>query len=267
MGAVLVMLGLPCFFPLTMTVSHHWPKAVLFDLDDTLWPIGPVIEQAEHSLFAWFREHAPRLAAAHSIDSLRKARLELLARRPELGIDLARLREIALRDAFEEVGEELALVELAMEQFCAFRNAVTPYPDVAPGLVALNARTLVGSVTNGVADLAVIGLAGHFRVSVAAREFGRAKPDPGIFRAACELLAVAPHDALYVGDDLHIDVQGAQQAGLRAVWMNRAAKAPSGDAADIRPEAEVRSLAGLLAWLDGAPHPDLVMSRIAPNCL
>ena len=32
---------------------------------------------------------------------------------------------------------------------------------------------------------------------------------------------VAPGEALYVGDDILLDVQAAQKAGLRAVWLNR----------------------------------------------
>lgn len=232
-----------------MIRRHPWPKAVLFDLDDTLWPIAPVILEAEKLLYAWLGAHAPRVAERFTIDSLRQARLELLATRPEFGIDLGALRHAGLIAAFEQVGEDAGKVELAMTEFFAARNAVTPYDDVVPGLERLKRMTLVGSVTNGVADLQTIGLAHHFQASVAAREFGRAKPDPGIFLAGCAALDVAPSDTLYVGDDLLLDVQGAQRAGLRAAWMNRAGKV-NHLADEVRPDVEVSSLDGLLAWLD-----------------
>jgi putative hydrolase of the HAD superfamily len=96
--------------------------------------------------------------------------------------------------------------------------------------------------------LQTIGLARHFDASVAAPSFGVAKPDPRIFLEACRLLGVAPGEAVYVGDDLLLDVAGAQGAGLRAVWMNRVGKrneAPE----QVRPDAEVDSLDGLLDWL------------------
>jgi FMN phosphatase YigB (HAD superfamily) len=100
-----------------MTSPRAWPKAILFDLDDTLWPIAPVIVQAEESLFAWLRRHAPRVAERFTIDSLRKARLQLLARQPEFHLDLGKLRRAGLHAAFQEAGEEAAKVELAMLHF------------------------------------------------------------------------------------------------------------------------------------------------------
>lgn len=235
-----------------MSTRPPWPKAVLFDLDDTLWPIAPVILEAEKLLYAWLGEHAPRVVERFTVDSLRQARLELLARRPEFEIDLGALRHAGLVAAFEQVGEDPRKVELAMTEFFAARNAVVPYDDVVPGLLRLKGRVKLGSVTNGVADLRTIGLAHHFQASVSARDHGRAKPDPGIFLAGCEALGVEPHEALYVGDDLLLDVQGAQRAGLRAAWMNRTGKINE-LAHEVRPDAEVGSLTGLIDWL-GRTH-------------
>lgn len=230
---------------------RSWPKAILFDLDDTLWPIAPVIRQAETLLFSWLQAHAPLVAARFTIDTLRQARLALLAREPGYGIDLAALRHAGLVAAFDEAGEDSGKVDAAMAVFSAARNAVTPYADVVPGLEKLKQLALLGSVTNGVADLGTIGLAHHFQASVAARGYGRAKPDPGIFLAGCAALNVLPAETLYVGDDLVLDVQGAQQAGLRAAWMNRSGKI-NDQAAQVRPDVEVDSLDALLAWLQSA---------------
>ena len=231
-----------------MNTRRAWPKAILFDLDDTLWPIAPVILQAEESLFAWLREHAPRVAERFTIDTLRQARLELLARKPEFHLDLGKLRQAGLLAAFQEAGEDAAKVEHAMAQFFAARNAVIPYDDVLPGLLRLKNRVLVGSISNGNADLRTIGLAHHFKVSVAAPQFGVAKPEAAIFLAACKELGVAPEDAVYVGDDVLLDVQGAQRAGLRAVWMNRTGSTKHLEH-EVVPDAIVRDFDELLAWL------------------
>jgi len=234
------------------TIRRAWPKAVLFDLDDTLWPIAPVILQAEQTLFAWLREHAPRVTRQFTIDSLRQARLELLARQPEFHLDLGQLRRAGLVDAFRQAGEDTSKVELAMAQFFAARNAVVPFDDVLPGLLRLKERVLVGSITNGNADLRAIGLAHHFAASVAAPELGVAKPDPAIFLAGCRLLGVAPEEAVYVGDDVLLDVQGAQRVGMRAVWMNRNASRKHVEHGVI-PDAIVRNFDELLDWL-GCEH-------------
>jgi putative hydrolase of the HAD superfamily len=229
-------------------MTRPWPKAVLFDLDDTLWPIAPVIIEAEQILYAWLRQHAPRVAEQYTIETLRQARLELLASRPEFQLDLGALRRAGLIAAFEQAGEDVGKVELAMVEFFAARNAVIPYDDVVPGLLRLKSRVLIGSVTNGNADLQTIGLARHFHASVAAPRLGVAKPEATIFHAGCAALGVQPSDAVYVGDDLLLDVQGAQRAGLRAVWMNRIGK-PNELAHEVQPEAEVSSLDELIDWL------------------
>jgi putative hydrolase of the HAD superfamily len=229
-------------------IRRAWPKAILFDLDDTLWPIAPAILQAEQNLFAWLREHAPRVAQQFTIDSLRQARLELLAQKPEFQLDLGKLRRAGLLAAFEQAGEDAAKVELAMAEFFAARNAVVPYDDVVPGLLRLKGRSLLGAITNGNADLRTIGLAHHFRAAVAAPQFGVAKPDPAIFLAGCQALGVAPQQAVYVGDDVLLDVQGAQRAGLRGVWMNRNGSNKHVEHG-VTPDAIVRNFDELLEWL------------------
>ncbi|NGZ86959.1 HAD family hydrolase [Duganella aceris] len=224
------------------------PLALLFDLDDTLWPIGPVIAAAELSWHAWLAERAPRVAAAFSIAELRARRLALLEHRPELVADLYQLRRVALQHVFAETGEDPAAIDGAMAHFNVLRNAVTPYPDVLPVLPLLQGMLRLGVITNGNADLEVIGLHHHFEYALASARFGRAKPDPAIFLAACDAMGVAPRDAVYVGDDLRLDVQGAQGAGLRAVWMNRA----GGDAhlaAGVTPDAICSGFDQLLAWV------------------
>src|SRR5438874_11677153 len=105
-----------------MTRTYRaWPKAILFDLDDTLWPIAPTIVQAEETLFAWLREHAPRVAERFTIDSLRQARLEMLAQQPELHLDLGKLRRAGLLAAVEQAGEDLAKRGHAMTRCFAGR--------------------------------------------------------------------------------------------------------------------------------------------------
>lgn len=230
----------------------HTIKAVLFDLDDTLWPVVPVIMQAETLLFDWLRAHVPGVAQRHSIASLREARRILLAERPELALNLEELRRVALKHAFTEVNEDLGKLQPAMEVFIRARNAVTLYDDVLPSLDRLKKRVMLGSISNGTADLHAIGLAHYFDVSYAARIFGKAKPEPDIFIATCQALGVAPHEAAYVGDDPLLDVVGAKNAGMRAIWINRSNVEPERVLPDhVYPDAICSTLPELEQWLDG----------------
>jgi FMN hydrolase / 5-amino-6-(5-phospho-D-ribitylamino)uracil phosphatase len=225
-------------------------KAVLFDLDDTLWPIVPVIKQAEVMLHDWLAEHAPAVARQFSIEALRTRRMQLMDMNPRFRYDLHALRHAGLTEAFIAAGEDIAKIEHAMTVFAAARNRVILFDDVLPTLASLSSRVRVGSVSNGAADLEVIGLAHHFHVSIAAYEMGCAKPDAAIFHAACEALGVAPHETVYVGDDPVLDVEGAQKAGLRAVWMNRIELGTARVLPEhIRPDAICATLHELDVWL------------------
>lgn len=225
-------------------------KAVLFDLDDTLWPIVPVIERAEHILFDWLADHAPAVASQFSIESLRARRQQLMATDPVYQLDLRRLRHAGLTEAFLNAGEDVALVDKAMEIFSHARNQVTPFDDVLPTLARLRGLVPLGSVSNGVADLEAIGIAHYFHASLAAYRIGCAKPDTAIFHAACEAMGVAPQEAVYVGDDPLLDVQGAQQAGLQGIWINRPELAPARKLpAHVCPDAICNSFIELEQWI------------------
>ncbi|WP_034295351.1 HAD family hydrolase [Herbaspirillum sp. RV1423] len=220
--------------------------AVLFDLDDTLWAVEPVLRQAETRLYDWLGRHAPGVVRRETIDSLRARRQTLAQTDPTYKINLWALRHAALTAVLAEHGEDPALADPAMEVFTIGRNAVTPFDDVVPALLQLKPRLKLGTVSNGFADLGRIGLAEHFEISIAAHQFGAAKPDPAIFHAACAALNVLPEQTVYVGDDLMLDVLGAQQAGLRAVWMNRFKRELPDH---VRPDAVCADLSELANWL------------------
>jgi FMN hydrolase / 5-amino-6-(5-phospho-D-ribitylamino)uracil phosphatase len=239
----------------------HQIKAVLFDLDNTLWPIVPVIMRAETVLFDWLKIHAPGVTNRFTIESLRERRMALLAANPHYAIDLRVLRHVALVEAFGQSREDIGKVDMAMDIFSTARNAVTLFNDVHPTLMNLKNRFMLGSISNGAADLNTIGLAHYFQISVAAHSFGSAKPDPAIFQAACDALSVAPHHAVYVGDDPLLDVEGAQKAGLQAVWMNRSELEAQCILPDhVEPDAICTTLYELDQWLTKR-----IMVSSAPN--
>lgn len=224
-------------------------KALIFDLDDTLWPLAPTLMKAEAVLYDWLTLHIPGIAQRFSNAELRALRMELLPTKAEYQYNVWALRHAALTHACHVSGENKDLVDQAMAVFSAARNGVVLFDDVLPGLVNLSKRYMIASVTNGFSDLGAIGIAQHFHTSIAAHQFGSAKPNPDIFLAACDALAIAPHEAIYIGDDPLLDIQGAQNAGLRAVWMNRFQRTfPD----HIVPTASCTSLYELDAWLKRA---------------
>ena len=222
-------------------------RALSLDLDDTLWPVWPAIARAEDALHAWLGEHAPRCAERYPLPAMRALRDRVARENPHLAHDFSEQRRLSLIAALRDSGEHDSLAERAYEVFYAGRNQVDLYPDVPAALARLTARFPVAALTNGNADLGVIGLKTHFAFTLGAREHGRAKPDASIFHAVCERLGCAPHEVLHVGDDPELDVLGAQRAGLRSAWINRGGVSwPHVETPDVA----VRDLAALADWID-----------------
>ena len=238
-----------------MTPATAPPRAISLDLDDTLWPIWPVIEKAEQALHDFLCERCPRTAAAFPIPRMRELRERIAAEHPQFAHDFTHQRKLSLAPALREAGEDELHVEAAFTAFYAARNRIEFYPDAVAALQRLTARWPVAALTNGNADLASIGIAHHFATCVTARETGHAKPDAPIFHATCARLRVAPHEVLHVGDDPLLDVHGAREAGLRTCWINRRNEAWPEQFAP--PDLQFDTLCALADWLDARhPHPE-----------
>jgi putative hydrolase of the HAD superfamily len=110
------------------------------------------------------------------------------------------------------------------------------HADVAPCLEALAPRRF-GVVTNGDLEfqqskLRATGLLDRVEYVIASGSLGVAKPDPAIFRHACEVFGVSPDEACYVGDRLRTDAVGAAEAGLLGVWLDRPGRATPDELAE-----------------------------------
>lgn len=196
-------------------------RAVAFDLDNTLWDVGPVILRAEECLQDWLRNHCPRIAEQVSAEQMRAARERLARSEPHNAHDFTYLRITALAAHARECGYEEEVAERAFEVFFAARNELQPYADVHPALQRLRTQYALASLSNGNADLELIGLAALFSVSLNARQIGVGKPHPRCFQQLAHGLHLEPRSILYVGDDPFLDVEAARAAGLRTAWMNR----------------------------------------------
>ena len=219
------------------------------DLDDTLWPVLPSILRAERLLGAWLAEHAPATARRFDVAAMRALRESITAERPDWVHDLTRMRRESLTRALTLAGDDPALAAPAFEVFIAARNQVDLFDDALPMLTALAPRWPIYALTNGNADLQRIGLAHHFAATISAREVGASKPDPRIFRAACERAGAEPHEVLHIGDHWLIDVVGARAAGLRTAWLCRDEAALASVADTSAADVVVRDLRQLVTWL------------------
>jgi len=102
------------------------------------------------------------------------------------------------------------------------------FPEAEKVLALLKQKLKVALITNTQGQKTAGGhrislfpeLEQFFEVIIVAGEGGiRPKPDAQPFRRCLAQLGTAPCEAVYVGDDYRIDVCGAQDAGLHAIWL------------------------------------------------
>lgn len=223
-------------------------RAITLDLDDTLWPVWPAIRRAEGQLASWLAAHAPATAARYAdAQALRAIRQRIEQLRPDLRYDLSALRRESIRMALTEAGDDPQLAEPAFDFFFAERQRVDLFDGVPEALAFLAARYPVVALSNGNADVHVIGIGAHFHASLSATRLGVAKPDAAIFHAGAQAAGVAPQEVLHIGDDAALDVQGALAAGMQAAWIN--AEGAPWPHASAPPQASVADLPALCALL------------------
>jgi HAD superfamily hydrolase (TIGR01509 family) len=197
---------------------------ICFDLDNTLWPVDPVIARAEAETWRWLAARAPDVVAQADVDAMRRRRSALLAERPDYMHNLTALRRDAmaatLRDSGRSDVEARALAQQALDVFLEHRNIVTLFPGALELLEKLAGNYRLAALSNGNADLSRMGLSHLFDTVLSAEKVGRAKPDPAMFARAIAEAGVPAAHALHVGDHPEQDVLAAHAHGLGAVWAN-----------------------------------------------
>lgn len=224
-------------------------RAVTLDLDDTLWPVLPALIEAEHCVDRWLQQHHPSVASAWPIEAMRELRDQIARDNTHLSHDFSEQRRLTIRHAFASCGIHDAPVDELWRIYFAARNNVELYPDTLPALERIVHHVPIASISNGNADLEIIGLHHLFHTRLNAAGVGVPKPDARIFLAAAEALGVAPGDIWHVGDDPLLDVVGARDAGLRTVWLNRTGETWSDGPA---PDMEFPDMMSLADWIEAS---------------
>jgi putative hydrolase of the HAD superfamily len=140
-----------------------------------------------------------------------------------------------LRNYLLGIGVEEDLVdELVDWRRESTRALLSPRPGAVETLEALDARGhrlgLITVCSEDVPDVwSETVFADVFDATVFSCSVGLRKPDPRIYRIACEELSVEPEDAVFVGDGANDELAGAERVGMRAILIHRAGEGPLWD--------------------------------------
>lgn len=191
-------------------------RAVLFDLDDTLYDRDVAFQKwaeafvTRELLVQDQAEQERLLTMIRDMDAAGYgSKQALFMRLHELYPHLQGQPETSLERFFEQL---LALIALDAE-------TVQLLDSLAGGGIPF------GVVTNGSHrqwhKIDQLGLRGRTSCLFVSETFGGKKPDPAIFLAAAECLGVPLANVLFVGDHPVNDVCGAQRVGMRTAWLHR----------------------------------------------
>ena len=226
-------------------------KAVLFDMFDTLMMI-----EKDHAFYSPALHSAYEFLAANGIyegfDEFERAYVDARdalyeqadanLEEPHFNVRIA----TALKRLKHDCNASDPLVVGATNAFCeAFMKYVSIDANAEQMLRELHGRYKLGIVSNFAIPECVTkllerhGLAGFFDVVVVSGAVNKRKPSVEIFRKALKHLDVDAEEAVFVGDTVDADIQGAKAAGMRTIYVERR---PQKDAETACPNQTIKSL-------------------------
>jgi putative hydrolase of the HAD superfamily len=131
------------------------------------------------------------------------------------------------------------------------------FPDTLSTLEALKGSFKLGLVSDAQKvfldpEIAMAGLRPFLDVIVVSSDHGFHKPDKRLFETALAELGLPKEQAIYVGDNVSRDIQGAKAAGIKAVLINRNGKEPG--EGDVWPDVTLPDLESFREWVMGLPE-------------
>lgn len=222
-------------------------RAVLFDLDNTLFDHST---SARTGVDAFLRH-----LGTEQSDELTRSWFEIeqvnYDRFLTKKLSFHEQRRERLRDFLPQTGLAVPKTDTQLDDLFAvylrkYEEAWIAFPDAAPALLDLRAAGIpVAVVTNGNHDQQTskinrIGLEPLIDRIFSSELTSHAKPAPEAFAEPCKSMRLSPAQTLYVGDNYRVDIEGARNAGLQAIHLNREG---------ARGKGTIQSLAELLPLL------------------
>lgn len=166
-------------------------------------------------------------------------------------------QQARVRGLLDECGvpPEIQDVLIARVREIGAHRRMRAYEETEAVLAELRARGLTLAICSNwdwdlVEAIEAAGLSGTVDVTVSSAWVGARKPHRRIYDAVLEQAAIAPEEALFVGDTWSCDVAGPREAGLRPVYVRRPHLGPDPTAPDDHHEQDVHRATDLRILLE-----------------
>ena len=200
-------------------------KAVIFDLDDTLYDYK-ALERAAFECVGELVRKRLGVSEEQYEDAFMRARKATKEKLGETAASHSRMLYFQKTLEYLDIRPLYLALEMYETYWGFFLDNMGLYPGVRELLEALHERYIrVGVCTDLLAHiqhrkLRRLGMMDDVDCLVTSEEAGVEKPAPGIFHLCLEKLRLPAGEVCFVGDNLERDVKGAMAAGLQAVWFH-----------------------------------------------
>lgn len=200
-------------------------KAVIFDLDDTLYDYKALERAAFECVGELVRERlgVSEEQCEEAFMRARHATKEMLG---ETATSHSRMLYFQKTLEYLDIRPLYLALEMYETYWGFFLDNMTLHPGVRELLEALHEKYIrVGVCTDLLAHiqhrkLRRLGMIDDVDCLVTSEEAGVEKPEPGIFKLCLEKLRLPATEVCFVGDNLEKDIKGAMAAGMQAVWFH-----------------------------------------------
>ena len=208
-------------------------KALLWDLDGTLWDLNGNTTIALTQLFQRFQStHFQKTTLEEFLKSYPKHNERVWALYREGKIAKEELRNKRFIDLFDEINAayDLAFVELFATEFLAICPRLPHLIEGAREILELSKDNYTHVIlTNGFIEvqgfkMAAAEIENYFSSVVYSEEAGVRKPHQAIFDLALSRAKCTAEEALMIGDDWDADILGARNAGIDQVFFTATEK-------------------------------------------
>jgi len=219
-------------------------KAVLFDIDDTLYDSSMQSELARKNAVNAMIEAG--MKASHDEGAVK---LQKIVEKHGSNYDHH------FDELLKEVGQDFD-ARIIAAGIVAYHNTkiayLRPYYDATPVLIKLKSMGMkLGVITNGRAvkqweKIIRLGFQHFFDIAIISEEEGIKKPEEAIFRKGYEKLGVKASECLYVGDRPKQDISGAGRAGMKTALLKRGRHSLKTERSEEKADFEIKCLDEIL---------------------
>lgn len=200
-------------------------KAVIFDLDDTLYDYKALERAAFECVGGLVRERLG-VSVEQYEEAFMRARQATKDMIGETATSHSRMLYFQKTLEYLDIRPLYLALEMYETYWGFFLDNMLLYPGARELLEALHEKYIrVGVCTDLLAHiqhrkLRRLGMMDDVDCMVTSEEAGVEKPSPGIFQLCLEKLRIPAEEVCFIGDNLERDVKGAMAAGLQAVWFH-----------------------------------------------